>query len=359
VLRFVRNPRAAVLPCATRIRSRRGRALASSAASILGVKNVWGLGAAVLSLLLLMVFWTVYVTGRLATTERLAPSETADGIEVPVIGTVGDFPEPEGRIVVNVTADGRIVVEGQEYSFDEFAAYIARHAAVARPTDATNLVLRADARLPWGAAGAVIVACDRLHPSTVLFAVRDETDGSEGAVGTSMAVIGDESPPEDDSGEKFVVRWVTVSAADGEGTPAALYDDIRQSTDAPAKLVARLIADDAVPFGTVCACYDALLRVGTVDVDFFGSSGRSVPGRDEFLSALGRAVAARGAHRMTIADGNELEYMRINGAKPVNADRHESHEIKPRAGAAAMPPVGRVRGATAGPTTPPRIVYID
>jgi biopolymer transport protein ExbD len=333
--------------------------LPPSAATIRRVKNVWGLGAAVLSLLLIVVFWTVYVTGRLATTERLAPSETVDGIEVPVIGTVGDFPEPEGRIVVNVTADGRIVVEGQECSFDEFAAYIARHAAAASATRETDLVLRADAHLPWGAAAAVLVAGSGLRVRTVFLAVRHETDESEGAVLTSLAAQGDERPPEEDRGEKFVVRWIALSAVAGEGTPGALYDDVRQASDATAKLVARLDADSGVPLGAVCACYDALLRAGAVDVELSVPVIRPGTERSAFLSALDSPVEVRGGRRITIADGDELEHMRINGAKPVNAGRNESHEVTPRAGVGAMPPVGRVRGAPAGPTTPPRIVHID
>ena len=58
------------------------------------------------------------MSGSLATTERLAAGEMVEGIEVPVIGTVGDFPEPAHRHVVNVTADGRIVLEGVTLTFD-------------------------------------------------------------------------------------------------------------------------------------------------------------------------------------------------------------------------------------------------
>src|SRR5262245_63797234 len=120
-----------------------------------------------------MVFWTVYVTGRLATTERLAPSETADGIEVPVIGTVGDFPEPEHRVVVNVTADGRVTIDGAVFT-DYFAlvADLQRRAGSARGPDAENLVLRVDRRAPWGIGQLLLRACDGSGFRRVFFAVR-------------------------------------------------------------------------------------------------------------------------------------------------------------------------------------------
>ena len=44
--------------------------------------------------------------GDVGTADRLSPRESLDGIDVPRIGTVGDFPDPAHRHVVNVTAEG-------------------------------------------------------------------------------------------------------------------------------------------------------------------------------------------------------------------------------------------------------------
>lgn len=318
------------------------------------MKSVWGLGAAVLSVLLILLFWTSYVTGRLATAEQLAPSETAEGIEVPVIGTVGDFPDPERRIIVNVTADGRISVGPDELSFDAFAARMQRlrdERDAARAT--TNVIVRADGRLPWGAAVAVSHSC----PAPVWFAVRHEGDGEEGAVLAWPASKADEAPPEEDHGERFVVRRIHVYAADGEGTPSLLYADMRRTAEPTVHLVARLDADPSIPVGVVLSDFDALLRAGAADVELAAQNPRRYGDMRDLFT--GYSVAAGASHRTIVSDAEDLQYVRINGSMPVNADRKESHEVTAGPGSQAMPPCPRVRGGPAGPLTPPRAVVID
>jgi hypothetical protein len=252
------------------------------------VKNVWGLGAAVLSLMLLMMFWTVYVTGRLATTERLAPSETADGIEVPVIGTVGDFPEPERRHVVNVSADGRFTVEGKVISFDALDAQLEQWSRLSgvwyapsgelvetpgandsQELSAEHLLLRLDRRLPWYAAWRLI---DRVYGRRLFriwIVVRHEDDGEEAALGFPTTIDGIRRL-------QAVRGWrtnlgapttygVDVAPGDGGGSPDVVYRAIRalprpKWRDGEFNVALRV--HGALPVGTVLQLWDAVMRSG-------------------------------------------------------------------------------------------------
>src|SRR5690348_15419697 len=93
------------------------------------MKTWWGLGASALSLVIIVLAYAAMVAG-LPTTERLSGDEAARGIDVPVVGTVGDFPEPQRRHVVNVFSDGRIVLEGKDLSFEQLSAELRRRAAI-------------------------------------------------------------------------------------------------------------------------------------------------------------------------------------------------------------------------------------
>src|SRR5262245_38829001 len=204
-----------------------------------------------------MVFWTVYVTGRLATTERLAPSETVDGIEVPVIGTVGDFPEPEHRIVVNLTADGRIVVDGVALTFTSFGAELKRRAAgslgarkvgpEARLSD-ESVVLRVDGDVSWRVASALIEVCAAAMVDRGFFAVRHEGDSVEGAVAAFL--------PSDGGGEDFGdpsldQRTVFVGTGSESATPAALREYLAALPESrTSKLIANLDVDPTLPTRT-------------------------------------------------------------------------------------------------------------
>jgi biopolymer transport protein ExbD len=298
------------------------------------VKNVWGLGAAVLSLLLLMVFWTVYVTGRLATTERLAPSETADGIEVPVIGTVGDFPEPEHRIVVNVTADGRIVVEGKTYSMTGLFDELKRLGDLDRGEllPGTNppkylsgaaVVLRADGALPWGSAQRFVEACAESGIWRISFAVRHEGDGAEGAIGFPL-------PRDKGCEDPTNVAWKdvdAVTAAEG-GSPEVLHAALAESpASLTGKLGVRLRIDPHLPTRVALALTDAAIRTGAVRItsQFVRLDGPMAPAFAAFDAEVRSLRAAGSAYSLRLGD------------LPI---------VVP---AVAMTPVSRVRGAAAVP----------
>ena len=303
------------------------------------MKNVWGLGAAVLSLLFVVLFWTVYVTGRLATTERLAPSEIVEGIEVPVIGTVGDFPEPERRHVVSVTADGSVSVgESPVTSHADLVAVLKVRSARSqgdvagdRRLSGESVVVRADTRSPWGRASHVLVACAEASIDRVFFAVRHERDGSDGAIAAFLPrdMLGDDPTQ--------ILRRVCVPAEAGRGTPEAVHEHVAALTlDRKGKLVVTLDVDARVPFGFVARLYDATLRAGAPAIEFaFG-----VPRWDPSIRA-----DVRDSYRMLVIDQQwELR-------DQIPPDGVVSKWTLDPASPAPMPPVGRVRGALAGMAT--------
>jgi biopolymer transport protein ExbD len=322
------------------------------------VKNVWGLGAAVLSLFFIVLFWTVYVTGRLATTERLAPSETADGIEVPVIGTVGDFPEPEHRHVVNVTADGRIVVDGNTLTFDELRGELKRRAAHSRGValadgkrlSGESVVLRVDGDVGWGAASALLLACAEAEVNRVLFGVRHEPDGDEGAIAVFLPT---EGGGEDFGDPSFDQRNVSISSNAGAGTPAALRDHFAALPESKtSKLIVELDADAALPTSTVLATLDAVLRSGAASATL--AIGAPPKGDVAFAVLVRSHGKVTPSHEIVITDESWTD--------ATNAARHEHHGrhvLTPESPAPPMPPVARIRGALAGVTAPQSLVHCD
>ena len=75
-----------------------------------------------------------------------------------------------GRIVVNVLADGRMVVFGREHTLDSLAALLAGEAdRVGAP--AVRVVIRGDRRSDWPHASAVLTRCARLGIRNVKVAV--------------------------------------------------------------------------------------------------------------------------------------------------------------------------------------------
>lgn len=324
------------------------------------MKQVWGLGAAVLSLLLVVLFWTVYVTGRLATTERLAPSETVEGIEVPVIGTVGDFPEPEHRHVVNVTRDGRIVVDGAELSFrtlrDELKRRVTRSRGAEPPGNsgsrlsAESVVLRVDGAVGWGAACALMDACAAATVNRVFFAVRHEGDGAEGAVAVFVPT---DVPSEGPGDPSFDQRSVWVAAESGPGTPEALRAHLAVLPESrTSHLLVAFDAAHAVPTDTALAMLDAALRSGAASVECVW--GR--PPQDE------AAFSALAQSRGPISRSCEVVVTDESWTDATNAARHEHHGrhvLAPGTAPPPMPPVARVRGAFAGVTAPRSLVLCD
>jgi hypothetical protein len=300
------------------------------------VKNVWGLGAAVLSLLLLMVFWTVYVTGRLATTERLAPSETVDGIEVPVIGTVGDFPEPEHRHVVNVTADGLVVVEGARVETYRALVDTLLRCADRTPGDVIQgtvppiryggaAVLRLDGSLPWGVVKRVVDACLESRMRPICFVVRHARGDDEGALTLSRELSEDQGSFAPIHNREVVVELLP---SERRASPDALYAALRAARDR-----SRVFAGVGV--------FESALRVDA-----------AVPTRDVLavLDAAGRA----GVTTLLVPWGHpngsvrfDEEAARLRMAAPTSSIRVDGEPLS--ATADSMPPIVRVRGVAEAP----------
>ncbi len=256
----------------------------------------------------LLVVLVLAACGDVGTAERLSSKETLDGIDVPTIGTVGDFPDPAHRHVVNVTADGRIVIEGKAFAtYGELVDELTRRGAATRGelivgtnpakylSDA-SAVLRVDGAVPWGVAQWMFQACAESSVWRISFAVRHDVDGSDGAIGMPL------QKDHGGCGDPSDHVWRTIDVAPGieDGSPSAVYAKLAES---PAlqqgKMGARLRIDRTCPTRIVIASIDAVVRVGAsaVDVEF----ERRVPRRDEtFAGAFGtfRAPGATWSFRL-------------------------------------------------------------
>ena len=236
------------------------------------MRRAWLFGAAAASLLVVVLVWTKFANS-LPTTEHLGASETAEGIDVPVIGTVGDFPEPEHRMVVNVTADGRIVLDGETLVCDALFAELWHRGDALRgdllpgtrpPKYLSNarVVLRVDGGLPWGSTQQLLQVCAESCIWRIWFAVRCEDGGADGALGLELPKDKGCEDPKD-------LAWKRIRVAPGEGgTPAALFAELSQS---PAylsgKLATELSIDPRLPTRVALALIDTVIRAGAARVE--------------------------------------------------------------------------------------------
>ena len=311
------------------------------------MKHVWGLGAAVLSLLLVVIFWTVYVTGRLATTERLAPSEMAEGIDVPVIGTVGDFPEPEHRHVVNVTAEGRIIVDGNVVSFEEVDERMTAWAKLSEvwysyegnpiekpipeksySLSGEHLLLRIDARLPWGAANELLYKAADRRLLRIWLVVRHEGDGEEGALGYPDTLDG---LRRDSAASMMCIPdrpgyGVDVQPGAGEGSPALMCRTLQAlppSKWGNGKFDVRLQVHGSQPVGAVMQLWDAAMRSKASAVGIF-----TIGPRAPFKSAIG-APAAGGPYSIWLSSAPQAGRLAPGPMPPVPRTRGLQYTFAP------------------------------
>lgn len=213
------------------------------------------------------------------TTEALSPEERLDGIGLPTIGTVGDFPDPSHRHVVNVAANGRIVIQGREFAFAALRGELERRAqSSSEPSgvkpgqlgperqSAESIVLRVDGSLPWGATAALLFECERARLPRTFFAVRHESDGTEGGFAFRLPMC-DEVPA-------AFCASVRLHARPGTATPLALYSHIvnvrptwmRESPalfDDAGRFEAEVDADVRLPTSDVLEFLDAMLRASS------------------------------------------------------------------------------------------------
>ena len=323
------------------------------------MKSAWALGAAFVAVVLVLFVFSV-LAKEMGSAERLSSTEKFEGIDVPTIGTVGDFPDPAHRVVVNVTAEGTIVVDGTTYAFDDVRGEVKRRAARSRGNtladgkgtrlSGESIVLRVDGDVGWGATCALLDACAKAEVNRVFFGVRHDGDGAEGAV----AVFS----PTDVGGEQFGdpsfdQRNVSVSWNAGAGTPAAVRDSLAALPESrTSKLIVALEVSRALTTREALTMLDAVLRSGAASVEI------AVGHASRFDSTTVRVTSAPGGP----ASGREIVIEDESWTDATNAARHEHHGrhvLSPAAPPPPMPSVPRVRGALTGVTSPRSLVYCD
>jgi hypothetical protein len=170
------------------------------------MKSAWALGAAFVAVVLVLLVFGVLST-EMGSAERLSSSEAFEGIDVPVIGTVGDFPDPAQRHVVTVTADGHVTFEGSNVATLQELIDALKRGAERTPGEFVEgtshryggfAVIRADRSAPWGVLEWVYGACREAVMRSVSFDVRSEADGAEGAFTIEYRPVpGGDLPPLD------------------------------------------------------------------------------------------------------------------------------------------------------------------
>lgn len=252
-----------------------------------------------------------------ATRERLSPGETLSGVDLPAIGSVGDFPDTEHRHVVNVTADGRIAADGRELSFEELSAAMKRWSAlssawycelgdpVAGPTgegslrlSGEDLLLRIDRHLPLAATFAIIEAAGEARMFRIWFAVRHEADGAEGAIGYPATLEGGRMDMGGSLRLGLPTSIVTATAHPSDGSPQRLFEVLRAMREAgPARFEVYLDHDPSLPTGTWLGLWDAVVRARVAGVRFGGERSRkSVP----FAAAVGLPRSEQPTYSITL-----------------------------------------------------------
>jgi hypothetical protein len=291
------------------------------------MQSAWGLVAGFIALVFALV-GVVLMAERLPSADRLGAAETVEGIDVPVIGTVGDFPDPAHRHVVNVKADGTIALDRQILTFSALRDELQRRASLASEenprtherTSREAFLLRIDGALPWGAAFHVYSAVAAVAAVDVLFVVRHEGDGREGALAMFLptgGVLSGLGPP-----------TISVRTGGGKASPQALFAAGPFARDGDEGLV--LSIDPRLPTRTALELADALLRTGErvfrMDVtdkwDFAGA---------DYASELLRPPPPAPGYTVV-----------------VSGDGSDEHAIGPSS--APMHALSRVRGRLAGVT---------
>jgi hypothetical protein len=247
---------------------------------------------------------------------------------------LGDFPDPAHRHVVNVTAEGRIVLDGTTYSMTALVEELKRRGDLDRGEllpgtnppkylSAAAVVLRVDGALPWGSAQRFVEACAESAIWRISFAVRHERDGAEGALGFPLPKdMGCEDPTN--------LAWKDVDAVAGGdgGSPGALHAALAESpASLTGKLGVRLRIDPHLPTRVALALTDAAIRTGAVRItsQFVRLEGPMAPAFAGFDAEVRSLRAAGSAYSLRLGD------------LPI---------VVP---AVAMSPVPRVRGAAAVP----------
>ena len=270
------------------------------------------------------------------------PEAAVPTARLPRLGTVGELPAADHRLVVAVDARGTIVSRDGTVDLTGLHSLLIAEAnrATRFPSYDSRLyvVLRLDASLPWEVAELLLAACrdPDVGVYRTLFAARAEADGRDGTMGVFQPVsrgLG---------GSVFVpeVPIFGVRVGPGrEGFPSdALYarasDALRWEDPAVGALVS---PDPAVPVGIVLRTVDALYRAGIAQVDLRRS--RALDARWDSIAVprpAGRptALADHLAAHPSTGDGCLVTVGEVT--------------LTERGSSAPMPPTARVTGRLAG-----------
>lgn len=261
--------------------------------------------------------------------------ERTPGIELTRVGTIGDYPPADARVVINIDRNGEITVDGRVESLESLDRLLdARVEGTWGDDEARSsrlsAVFRIDEAVPFGAADWITRKC--CSPSRriyrIFFAVVPEIGEEEGALASwpsnqySHSVYWDGLPP-------MTIR-LSIGAKGAPVDPAALHPPVqklvrRLSEEREAKPVAWLAARPLIPTGVVLRSMDALHRAG---VDRVGICGSSIADQVTTIPDLIRQAVQSPPDLALLLDGRRLA----------------------ASGPVSLPPVRRVRGAFAGTT---------
>ena len=267
------------------------------------------------------------------------PSEDGRRIDLPVLTALGDIPEGERVVTIDVTVAGRIFVDGGEEAVGllELRDHLQERREALRRAgkewvmgSRLQAVLRLDRRLPWCAASWVMLVCTEpsLDIFRLYFVARLEDSGDEGSV--AYFLPGDRGPnPTPAQLPDVCEARLRVRPCEPATSPAALYTvmsgvaaDIRRKTHVD--LVMPQPAGSSVPVGTVLAYFDAMLRAEVASVSIGGWA--PIP-TDRSSSGIVEGVAQANRESMTFC--------------VVWADHHIGENSD---GSSRLPPARRVSG---------------
>lgn len=191
-------------------------------------------------------------------------------IGLPRIATVGDLPPADATVVIALAADGRIEVAGAPVAgFTDLGAALAPCVTriPGRVASPTNVLIAADAAVPWRSAAWTMQACadPRVGAPRIFFAVRHDADGRPGAFATFL--------PEDRglmSAREVPVAVVRVRGGKGVEDPLALAAWLESRPDG-ARPVVQLDAAPDAPLAFLLRLADAAARGGAPALMFVGS----------------------------------------------------------------------------------------
>jgi hypothetical protein len=224
--------------------------------------------------------------------ERAVPAAA-----LPVLGTVGDLPPADRRLVVAMTEDGRFVSEAGEVDAAGLEALLRRKAREAggdvHGSTALRLVFRVPATAPWGSTVRLMKAA--ADPSVkawrLFFAARPEDDGPEGAMGAWLPLDLDGAPPP--PGRTTRVR---VRAGDSAPDEGAVLGDLEEAVRRAGKGPVELSCSAGTRTGLVLRLADLAWQAGASGVVFEGirAGATATPSPGARVRVEGRDVVPMG-----------------------------------------------------------------